>query len=87
MFGERFPELPLTERLVSYWAELGLCGRMFDGSPSPLMWGEIDAFARLNSYDLTQVEASCLMDMSRAYANAMADTNPLSIAPMDRQHD
>lgn len=87
MYGETLPDLPLTERLISYWAELGLCGRLFDGIPAPLQWGEMDAFVRLNGYDLSEVEASCLMDMSRAYANAMTDTKPLSIAPMERPHD
>lgn len=84
MYGEDYPELLHAERLVNLWLEAGLCGRMSDGSPAPLSWVEIDAFVRLNGYDINQVEAACLMDMSRAYSNAVMDTDPLSIPPMDR---
>ncbi len=50
----------------------------------PFEWTELAAFSKLTGCDLAPVEAECLMDMSRGYANMIVDTNPLSIAPMDR---
>ncbi len=80
MHGERFPEISHTERLVDYWRELGYC--MI--GPSPFTWGEVAAFASVGGYDISPIEARVLVNMSRAYVAALQDTNPLSIAPMDR---
>jgi hypothetical protein len=86
MHGERLPEVPFAERLVDYWRELGFA--MFGGSgPMPFTWQEVAAFASVGGYDISPVEARALVNMSRAYVAAMNDTNPLSIAPMDRVSD
>jgi hypothetical protein len=84
MYGERLPDIPTWEPVLSYWFELGLCGRGGDGVGLPFSWVEVDAFARMAGHVIEPLEASCLVDMSRAYAKALSDDNPLSIAPMDR---
>jgi hypothetical protein len=84
--GERLPEIPFSERLVDYWRELGYA---MDGpaGPVPFTWGEVAAFASVGGYDIIPVEARVLVNMSRAYVDAMNDTAPLSKAPMDRTGD
>lgn len=57
------------------------------GGPVPFTWGEVAAFASVGGYDISHVEARALVNMSRAYLAAMQDTDPLSIAPMDRVSD
>ena len=84
--GERLPDLPHTERLADYWRELGFC--MYGmGGAMPFTWGEVAAFASVGGYDISAVEARALVNMSRAYVAAMQETDPLSIAPMDRTSD
>lgn len=86
MYGEAMPELPPTESMADMWRELGLAQMTMHG-PSPFDWVQVDAFARLAGYAISPIEAHCLMDMSRAYVNGLADTNPFSIAPMERGDD
>jgi hypothetical protein len=86
MKGDRLPEIPHTERLVDYWRELGFAMYGMSGA-IPFTWGEVAAFASVGGYDISAVEARALVNMSRAYVTAMQDTNPLSIAPMDRDSD
>lgn len=85
LYGERLPELPLTEDLQDHWAELGRARECQVGL-LPFEWQEIEAYARLNAIQLSPFEAQTLVDMSRAFANGYADTNPLSIEPMERRN-
>jgi hypothetical protein len=57
------------------------------GGAVPFTWGEVAAFASIGGYDISPVEARALVNMSRAYASALLDTKPNSIAPMDRVTD
>jgi hypothetical protein len=49
-----------------------------------LLWTEIDAFARRAGVNLSGIEWEAVRDMSAAYAAALADRNPLSIPPVER---
>ncbi|MEW4469002.1 hypothetical protein AB1K62_14340 [Parasphingorhabdus sp. JC815] len=86
LYGERLPELAPTERLADIWRQIGYARDGMAGVV-PFDWTELAAFSKLTECDLAPVEAECLMDMSRGYANMIVDTNPLSIAPMDRADD
>jgi hypothetical protein len=77
------PKLPIDENLHLIWQEIGLCASGPHG-PIPFSWTELDAFARLTGYAITPVEAGCLVDMSRAFCNAINDEDPLSVPPMER---
>lgn len=65
------------------WQGLGLARDGMAGAV-PLEWGEVEAFNRLTAADLSPCEASCLVDMSRAYCVEIADRNPLRKSPMER---
>ena len=78
--------MPPAERLVEVWLALGCAQEGFSG-PKPFSWQELSAYAQLTGANLHTAEASCLVDMSRAYCQAVRDENPLSIAPMERNHD
>jgi hypothetical protein len=83
LYGETLPELPPAERLAAVWSELGYAKEGMAGAV-PLDWSELEAFARLTDCDLNPHEASCLMDMSRAYCVEVANRNPLRKSPMER---
>jgi len=53
----------------------------------PFEWGEVEAFNRLTAADLSPCEASCLVDMSRAYCVEVANRDPLRKPPMERADD
>lgn len=84
MFGERFPDIPLTERLIDHWRELGFARPMPMGGYLGFEWQEVAAYQALTQCDLIPAEAQVLVDMSNAYASCLGDTNPLSIEPMER---
>jgi len=86
LFGEMLPELPATETLHDSWLELGCAGFGLTGA-TPLSWVDVAAFCQLTGADLRPWEATCLIEMSRAYVRSLSDKNPLSIAPMERQND
>lgn len=54
------------------------------GGYAQFEWQEITAYSAAMDLELSPIEASALVDMSRAYARSIHDTNPLSIAPMER---
>lgn len=54
------------------------------GGVVPFDWGEVQAYAALTAADLHPSEASCLVEMSRAYCREVIDGNPLRKAPMER---
>lgn len=83
LYGEDLPALPASERLSDLWQQLGYAGFSFNGTV-PLDWRELQAFAEMTRCDITPAEASCLMDMSRAYCVEIGNRNPLSKAPMER---
>lgn len=84
MFGEVLPDLPITERLADLWQALGYAREGMAGAV-PFEWREVQAFAQLTQCDISPAEASCLMDMSRAYCVEIGNRNPLSKAPMERE--
>lgn len=86
MFGETLPELPPRERLADVWRDMG-CATADMNGVAPFSWQELQAFSAATDCALAPAEARCLIDMSRAYASAVSDENPLSIAPMERKHD
>jgi hypothetical protein len=51
---------------------------------TPFEWTEIEAFNRLTAADLAPCEASCLVEMSRAYCVEIVNRNPLRKSPMER---
>lgn len=79
-FGVDLPEIPPAERLAEVWNELGRAG--VEGA---FTWAEMKAYADLSRVDLSPGESRVLRAMSEAYVEGMADTNPLSIAPMERE--
>lgn len=81
--GETLPEIPATERVTELWRELGYARDSMAGAV-PYEWSEVKAFADLMGLSLAPCEASCLLEMSRAYCVEIADRNPLRIAPMER---
>lgn len=83
LYGESLPELPYTERLPDLWRELGYA-RETMGGVIPFDWREVQSYADLIGCDLAPCEASCLVDMSRAYCVEISNGNPLRIAPMER---
>jgi len=83
LYGETLPELPPGERLHDVWVQLGKAKDTFGGTV-PFDWAEIQSFDRLTECGLNPSEASCLMDMSRAYCTEVANRNPLRIAPLER---
>lgn len=85
MYGVTLPELPPAERLGDIWLDMG-CASGGSWGVSPLSWQEISAYSGLTGTELAPLEAQCLVDMSRAYVQAVNDTNPLSIAPMERDN-
>jgi hypothetical protein len=78
------PEMPCTELLHEIWHEIGLAGFGPHGAAVPLTWQEVQAFIATSGRDLIPIEARCLVEMSRAYCNEIANTNPLRISPMER---
>ncbi len=84
MFGEKLPDIPATETLHDAWIDLGCANFGFAG-PTPLSWVDVAAYSQLTGRALKPCEATCLIEMSRAYVQALNDKNPLSIAPMERQ--
>lgn len=84
MFGTVLPELPAHETVHYYWQELGQANLMSMGGFSGFQWQEIAAFNSVTNYNLHPEILKTLMDMSRAFADAYSDTNPLSKAPMER---
>lgn len=87
MQGETLPEIPAGERLVDMWQDLGFYRLLSDGSQAPFEWQELSAFRQMSGHSISHIEASCLMDMSRAYVAGVNDTNPFSIPPMERHSD
>lgn len=83
LHGETLPDLPYTERLPDLWRELGYARETF-GGVIPFEWREVQAYAVSTDCDLAPCEASCLVDMSRAYCVEISNTNPLRKAPMER---
>jgi hypothetical protein len=83
LFGEHLPELPPTERLAEIWLEMGRSSDGINGA-TPFSWAELQAFAAMSGRDLHPCEASCLVDMSRAYCIELAERSPLRKAPMER---
>jgi hypothetical protein len=83
LFGEELPEIPATERLPELWRELGYARDGMSGV-TPFEWAEIEAFNRLTAADLAPCEASCLVEMSRAYCVEIVNRNPLRKSPMER---
>lgn len=83
MFGETLPEIPAAETLTDVWRDLNYAREGFAGA-LPFEWRELQAFSDMSGRVLAPCEASCLMDMSRAYCTAIADKNPLSKPPMER---
>jgi hypothetical protein len=81
--GVEYPELPTAETVHDWWDDVGRCG-LIQGSPIPLTWAELQAFAALSGADLRPYEAKCLVEMSRAYCLEITNTNPLRISPMER---
>jgi hypothetical protein len=84
LYGETLPALPSSERLADLWQQLGYAGQSF-GGVVPFSWQELQAFAEMTGCGITPAEASCLMDMSRAYCVEIGNGNPLSKAPMERE--
>lgn len=87
MYGEKLPELPPSETLADHWQNMGLARLLPMGGYAGFEWQEVAAFKSAVQADLSPVEAQTLIDMSRAYASGLADTNPLSIEPMERIYD
>lgn len=87
MYGERLPEIPYTENLPDYWRDMGFAMLAPEVGFLPFTWQEVAAFKYAGGYDISPTEARVLIDMSRAYASNHADTNPLSIEPMERMDD
>jgi hypothetical protein len=83
MYGERYPEIPPGEVLLDYWREIGFSGVGSVGVV-PLTWIEVAAFVSCAGYDISAIEARCMVDMSRAYVASYLDTRPTSIEPMER---
>lgn len=76
------PELPPTESMHEVWHDLGR-----HGPRGAFDWSEIRAYVELTGADLPPFQARTLRDMSQAYADGLADTDPLSVAPMERGRD
>ena len=88
MFGESYPELSPREMIPDDWRLLGFASAGAMGGAVPFSWQEVFAFSSITAIDLSPTVARVLMDMSRAYASALTDKNPLSISPMERRgHD
>lgn len=83
MYGETLPELPPSENVAEWWRELGYARSGMNGV-EPYTWQELQAFAAIGGYDISPVEARCLMDMTRAYCVEIADSSPLRKPPMER---
>ena len=83
MYGEALPELPASERLAEFWYDLGYARSSMNGA-EPYTWQELQAFAVIGGYDISAIEARCLMDMSRAYCVEIGDNSHLRIPPMER---
>jgi len=83
LYGEDLPELPASENVADWWRQLGCASCGMDGAEA-FTWAELQAFAQVGGYDISPVEARCLMDMSRAYCAEIADTSPLRVPPMER---
>lgn len=87
MFGDSFPEIPETENLLDHWRDIGFARPMAMGGFTGIDWQEVSAFMQATQCNINPAEAQALVDMSRAYVSNIADTTPLSIAPMERKHD
>lgn len=83
MYGEALPELPASENVAEWWRELGYARSGMNGV-EPYTWQELQAFASIGGYDISAVEARCLMDMSRVYCVEIGDSSHFRIAPMER---
>lgn len=84
MFGEWLPELPATEAMADKWAEVGCARFLPTGGFTSFEWQEVAAYSNMTGEGLSPIEARTLVEMSSAYARGLADTNPLSIAPIER---
>lgn len=65
------------------WRDLGYARESMSGA-TPYSWSEVKAYADLACGDITAAEASCLVDMSRAYCLEILNGNPLRKSPMER---
>lgn len=73
--------------MIEHWENMGYARALPMGGCAGFEWQEVTAYIAATHSDLSPIEAKTLVDMSRAYAEAVADKNPLSIAPMERKHD
>ena len=78
------PEITPAETMPDLWAEVGFCSRAGDGSPVVLSWAEIEAYRSATSCGLGPECWRIIREMSAEFVSAAADTNLLSIAPMER---
>lgn len=83
LYGETLPELPASERLAELWQQLGYAKSGLNGA-QPFDWTELQAFEAMTQSGLHPAEASCLVEMSRAYCVEVANGNPLRKSPMER---
>jgi hypothetical protein len=65
------------------WRDLGYARDSMTGVV-PYEWREVQAYAALTEQNLSPGEASCLVDMSRAYCLEIVNGNPLRKSPMER---
>jgi hypothetical protein len=84
MFEADMPEPPDNETLPEVWAEAGFFSFRVDGTPAPLSWSELQAFAAMSGVNLPPILWRTVRAMSAAYVAALNDDNPLSIRPSER---
>lgn len=83
MYGVSLPLLPSSEAVADWWRDLGYAGLGANGA-EPLTWQEVQAFAVIGGYDISPLQARCLIDMSRAYCVEIAERGALRVPPMER---
>lgn len=83
MYGAALPDLSPLECLHEVWREAGMAAIGANGY-IPLSWQELRAFSQMRGRKVEPYEASCIMDMSIAFCNEVADRTS-NIAPMDRK--
>lgn len=81
--GDDLPDIPASEEVADWWYDLGYAQSGMHGA-EPFTWQELQAFAVISGYDISPVQAHCLMDMSRAYSVEIADRSHLRKPPMER---
>ncbi len=86
LYGDDLPILPASETVADWWRELGYARSGMNGA-EPYTWQELQAFAHVGGYDISPLQARCLIDMSRAYCAEIADGSPLRKPPMERHID